>query len=366
MSIALLGIGTAVPQHSLEQATAAKMAVDCLGMEGESARIVEVLYRRTQARTRGSVLIRPDTGGSGMRWFYPPSPYASPTTAERMLQYREQAPALAESACRKALAAAAETLPEFTARDITHLVVVSCTGFFAPGLDYELISRLQLEPTVPRFSLGFMGCHGGFNGMQLATALVAANPNAKVLLCCTELCSLHFQYSREPGQITANALFADGSGAAVIGHTDRDTAWLWQNGGSFVIPDSHDEMSWHIGDHGFEMFLSTRVPGLILKNLDTWLLPWLEQQGKKLSDISHWAVHPGGPRILSAVADALKLDEQDLSASRQVLRNHGNMSSATVFFILEQLRQRGARGLCLLLGFGPGLVCEAALLDLGD
>lgn len=364
MNIALLGIGTAVPQHRLQQEIAAGMAVDCLGLEAVAAHSVEVLYRRTQAKTRGSVLIRPESGGSGMHWFYPAAPASSPGTAARMQCYRDAAPPLAESACRKALSTAATAIPGLTAEDITHLIVVSCTGFFAPGLDYELIQRLSLAPTVQRFAIGFMGCHGGFNGLQLATALVMAQPDARVLLCCTELCSLHFQYSPNPGQITANALFADGAGAVVVGRSESETGWCWRQSGSCLIPDSHDDMSWHIGDHGFEMFLSSRVPGLIRQTLPDWLLAWLERQGKTPADIAHWAVHPGGPRILSAVAEALRLGETDLAASRQVLREHGNMSSATVWFILEALRDRGAKGLCLLLGFGPGLMAEAALLDL--
>ncbi len=364
MTIALLGIGTAVPPHHLEQGIAARMAADCLGLDAEAARTVEVLYRRTQAHTRGSVLIRPESTGCGLHWFYPTGPDGQPGTAERMRRYREAAPALAEAACREALTAAGTTCPGFAAADITHLVVVSCTGFFAPGMDYELIQRLGLAPTVARFSLGFMGCHGGFNGLQLATSLVAADPDARVLLCCTELCSLHFQYSQDPGQITANALFADGSGAAVIGTAGLDSGWYWRQSGSCLMPDSQADMSWHIGDYGFEMFLSARVPGLIRQTLADWLLPWLERQGVSLADIAHWAIHPGGPRILSAVADALYLDDAGLAASRAVLRQHGNMSSATVWFILDQLRQQQARGLCLLLGFGPGLVAEAALLTL--
>ncbi|MGI9212740.1 MAG: type III polyketide synthase [Methylococcaceae bacterium] len=364
MSITLLGIGTAVPPHRLDQGVAARMAIDCLGLSAEAARSVAVLYRRTQAKTRSSVLIRPEPEGCGMHWFYPPHPEGQPGTAQRMLRYRNEAPPLAESACRLALSGAAHTLPGLSAKDITHLVVVSCTGFFAPGMDYELIVRLGLSSTIERYSIGFMGCHGGFNGLQLATALVAAHPDAKVLLCCTELCSLHFQYSPEPGQITANALFADGSGAVVIGSAAPEAGWSWVRSGSCLIQDSHEDMSWQIGDHGFEMFLSTRVPGLIRQNLADWLIPWLSVQGLNLADITHWAVHPGGPRILTAVAEALNLKETDLAASRQVLKHHGNMSSATVWFILDALKRAKAQGLCLLLGFGPGLVAEAALLEL--
>jgi predicted naringenin-chalcone synthase len=246
--------------------------------------------------------------------------------------------------------------------DLTHLIVVSCTGFFAPGLDYEIIRRLGLRSNIKRFCLGFMGCHGGFNGLQLACALVEADSSARVLLCTTELCSLHFQYSVDPGQITANALFGDGAGAAIIG-AGAEPAPAVRSVGSYLIDSSNNEMSWVIGDQGFKMHLSARVPGVIRRVLRTWLEPWLAEQGLRLPDVAAWAIHPGGPRILSAVSQSLGLHEGALASSLVILREHGNMSSATIWFILERLRNAGIVGPCVMLGFGPGLIAEVAVVE---
>lgn len=370
MKAALLGLGTAAPEGRLPQSEAARVATQCLDLTGDAARRVEILYRRTGVASRGSVLLRQVDGkadSGGLERFYRPcsEPDNSfgPTTAIRMERYEASAPSLAEAACRAAIADANSHLGERNPGTFTHLIVVSCTGFFAPGLDYELIRRLDLSPDIQRFNIGFMGCHGGFNGLQLASAIVEADPSAKVLLCSTELCSLHFQYSLDPGQITANALFGDGAGAAVIGKV-RAGAPRIDAMASRLLGGGKNEMSWIIGDHGFKMHLSARVPGLIRGGLRPWLEAWLLEHGLNLSDIAAWAVHPGGPRILTAVTQALALDDAALMPSLSVLREHGNMSSATIWFIMEKLRTAGTKGPCVLLGFGPGLVAEAALVRL--
>jgi predicted naringenin-chalcone synthase len=370
MKAALLGLGTAAPEGRLSQEEAARVATQCLELTGDAARRVEILYRRTGVATRGSVLLSPPHGAygvGGLETFYrprsDPEQVMGPTTATRMECYEAHAPSLAEAACLAAIEDAKECLGGLDHTTLTHLVVVSCTGFFAPGLDYALIQRLGLSPNIQRFCIGFMGCHGGFNGLQLATAIVQSDPTARVLLCSTELCSLHFQYSLDPGQITANALFADGAGAVVIGKARAEAPDIVSMA-SHLLGGGKDEMSWIIGDHGFKMHLSARVPGLIRSGLRPWLEAWLLENGLVLTDIGAWVVHPGGPRILTAVTQALDLDDGALSPSLSVLREHGNMSSATVWFIMEKLRRADMRGPCVLLGFGPGLVAEAALLRL--
>jgi predicted naringenin-chalcone synthase len=370
MTVALLGLGTAAPAGRLPQAEAARVATECLDLTGDAARRVEILYRRTGVASRGSVLLSELDGkadASGLGRFYRPGSdpdnALGPTTAARMAHYEAHAPALAETACRAAIVNANASSGLLQPGALTHLVVVSCTGFFAPGLDYALIQSLGLSPDIQRFCIGFMGCHGGFNGLQLASALAEADPSARVLLCCTELCSLHFQYSLDPGQITANALFGDGAGAAVIGKAKSKAPRIGAMA-SRLLGGGKDEMSWIIGDHGFRMHLSARVPGLIRGGLRPWLEPWLLEQGLKLTDIAAWAVHPGGPRILTAVTQALDLHDGALMPSLTVLREHGNMSSATIWFIIERLRMAGTTGPCVLLGFGPGLVAEAALVRL--
>jgi predicted naringenin-chalcone synthase len=281
-----------------------------------------------------------------------------PTTAQRMEHYMREAGPLALRASRQALDEAG-----LAAADLTHLITVSCSGFSAPGVDIELIKRLELSPTIERTHVGFMGCHGALNGLRVALALTGAFPRARVLLCAVELCGLHYYYQWDPKKLVSNALFADGAAAAVGVPTDAAPAGSWQAmaSGSCVFPDSEYAMTWNIGDHGFEMTLSTRVPDLIAGHLRPWFVEWLGRHGLALAEVASWAVHPGGPRILTAVEESLGLDREATAASREVLADCGNMSSPTVLFILERLRKCRAPRPCVALGFGPGLTAEAAL-----
>jgi predicted naringenin-chalcone synthase len=263
------------------------------------------------------------------------------------------------------LAGEALAQARLNAGEITHLITVSCTGMKAPGVDYELIQKLGLAPTVQRTHIGFMGCHGAINGLRVARAFADSEPEARVLLCAVELCVLHYFYGWDPQKIIANAIFADGA-AAVAGAPDwlaPAGSWRVTATGSCLIPNSREAMSWTIGDHGFEMTLSKRVPGLIHEHLRPWLESWLARRGLSREAIGSWAIHPGGPRILDATAEALGLGEEQIAASRAVFAAHGNMSSPTVLFIIEHLRARQAPLPCVALAFGPGLIAEGALIE---
>lgn len=321
-----------------------------------------------------------------------------PGTADRMSLYERYAPQLATEASRQAIGLDASELhpvelgerlggfdplgsdggmesdavPGLRNRraidsaSITHLVTVSCTGFAAPGLDWHLLDALGLSPQVQRVQVGFMGCHGAINGLRTARGLVAADPDAIVLLCAVELCSLHYRMSWEDEAMIGNALFSDGAAAVVIVGANR--ADEFNDGVSLIdcasirIPDSGDQMSWRIGDHGFDMRLTGQVPASIQGHLESWLANWLARHGLDRSDIAQWIVHPGGPRILDATEMALGLAENQLSHSRKVLWELGNMSSPTVLFVLQRSLQAGEVGPKVILAFGPGLVAEAALL----
>jgi predicted naringenin-chalcone synthase len=282
-----------------------------------------------------------------------------------MVAFEEHAPPLAAQAARAALGDAG--IPP---GDITHLVTVSCTGFFSPGVDAALIQGLSLRPTVERTHVGFMGCHGAVNGLRVAASLAGADPLARVILCSVELCSLHLAYSWDPQALVANALFSDGA-AALVGVGEGawgETAsaarspWRVAATGTFLFPDSADAMSWRIGDHGFRMTLSPSVPALIEAHVADWLRGWLAGHGLTQDDVRTWAVHPGGPRVLGSVGSALGLPREAFDVSRGVLAEFGNMSSATLLFILERLRDAEAEGPVVALAFGPGLVAEVALL----
>lgn len=274
-----------------------------------------------------------------------------------MRHYAEHALPLALRAARRALQQAA-TPPQA----ITHLITVSCTGFAAPGVDAGLIRQVPLRATVQRTHIGFMGCHGAINGLRVAQAFAQSVPAAHVLMCAVELCSLHFHYGTDPQKLVANALFADGAAACVSAAESANGAWRVAATGSCLFPNSESAMTWGIGDAGFDMQVSPRVPGYIARALKPWLTEWLERHDLTLECIRSWAIHPGGPRILTAVEECLGLHPDALAVSRKVLAEYGNMSSPTVLFILDRLRSQDAQRPCVLLAFGPGLVAEAALV----
>jgi predicted naringenin-chalcone synthase len=363
MSFVIRGLATARPAYSVRQSDAAELAEQFIAGEARQLRGLPALFKRTRVRTRGSVLFEDDNGSAPRQSFFWPAASPEdhgPGTADRMQRYAQDAIPLAVSAARRAFDGNG-----IAPRDVTHLVTVSCTGFFAPGVDIALMKQLDLAATLGRLNVGFMGCHGALNGLRAAQALGAMDPSAVVLLCAVELCSLHYQYGKDPEQLVANAIFADGA-AALLGQAAQvSTAGGWQlvSCGSCVIPETDDAMTWRVGNHGFEMTLSAKVPSLIEKHLRPWLEDWLSRSGRKLGDIRSWAIHPGGPRILSSVAAALELPPAATAVSKEVLAECGNMSSPTVLFVLDRLREQGAPGPTVALAFGPGLVAEAALFE---
>jgi predicted naringenin-chalcone synthase len=360
MSLSICGLATALPQRSIAQPAAATIAQTFLAghRDGKS---LPALFRRTQVRTRSSVLLEPSNGYGPKQSFYKPAAGPDdrgPTTGLRMQRYAQESLPLAEAAAQQALERTA-----VRPREITNLVTVSCTGFFAPGVDIGLIKHLHLQPTVGRLHVGFMGCHGVLNALRVAKATADADPSAVLLICAVELCSLHYQYGGEADKLVANALFADGAGA-FVGRTPRpgESNWRVVSSGSYVVPDAEEGMTWRIGDHGFEITLSPRVPELICRHLKPWMQAWLAASGRQIGDIRSWAIHPGGPRILTSVAEALRLPDTTVAPSADILATCGNMSSPTVLFVLERLQQQEGALPCVMLGFGPGLVAEAALL----
>jgi predicted naringenin-chalcone synthase len=366
MSLAILGLGTAVPAAAFDRAEGMEIARAVCCRTAEQATWLSSIYTQTGIRTRHSVLGRDVVfdvlhGTQTTRSVFLPTGAADdagPTTAQRMEVYAAGAGPLALDAARLALRDA-RTLPGA----VTHLITVSCTGFRAPGVDIELIRALDLAATTQRTHIGYMGCHGALNALRVARAFTAAEPDACVLVCAVELCSLHYQYKWDPQRIIGNAIFADGAAALVGIPNAAAPAGAWQvvSTGSCLIPDSADAMTWIMGDHGFEMTLSRRVPALIAQHLRGWLETWLGRHGLKLAEVASWAIHPGGPRIVGAVEESLGLPRARTAASWEVLADYGNMSSPTVLFILERLRRRQAPRPCVALGFGPGLVAEAAL-----
>ena len=273
---------------------------------------------------------------------------AFPSTAARMARYEPAALALAAQAI-DALDIAAERAA------VTHLIVASCTGFTAPGLDFQIMRQAGLRDSVERTIIGFMGCFAAVNALKLANHIVRAEPHATVLVVNLELSSLHLQEDWRIEKLLSFLLFGDGASACLV--SAQPTGLALGRFHAAVIPNSDGLITWHIGDHGFVMHLSGQVPGRIRR--------WLPQHGAALlrdrtaNDIALWAVHAGGRSILDAVQQALALRPDALDASRAVLRDFGNMSSATLMFVLQRiLRDAASTGEGMAMAFGPGLTVE--------
>ena len=272
---------------------------------------------------------------------------AFPTTAARMVRYDEAALELALAAIAK--------LDVTAERDtITHLIVASCTGFTAPGLDFQIMRELGLAETVERTIVGFMGCFAAVNALKLARHIVRSEPGAKVLVVNLELSTLHLQEQWELEKMLSFLLFGDGCAACLV--SAEPVGIALERFQATVIPRSAELITWHIRDQGFDMHLSGQVPGRIRR--------WLKEHGTSLlgnhaaNDVALWAVHAGGRSILDAVQQGLSLPPEALRHSRDVLREFGNMSSATLMFVLDRILQTTGSGDGMAMAFGPGLTVE--------
>ena len=358
----ILAIGTAVPPAALSQEAARDFFAAQPGMDRMARRRVHGAFGAAGIERRHTVL--GDLAGSATAdpdavFVGADGSLLSPTTAVRNALYERFAPPLYTEAARAALDGA-----EVEASAVTHVVTVSCTGFFAPGPDFRLVRDLRLAEHVERYHLGFIGCAAGLPALRLAARITAAQPEAVVLVVSAELCSLHVRAVDDPQQIVAASVFADGAAAAVVTAAPafRDAPGLdLERFGTALTGEGESDMVWTIGDHGFEMTLSAEVPRIIGREIRGAVHGFLGDD--PVPDV--WAVHPGGRSILDRVETGLELPDGALAASRAVLRDHGNMSSATILFILRELM----RGESLAdgdriaaLAFGPGLTVESALL----
>jgi alpha-pyrone synthase len=274
---------------------------------------------------------------------------AFPDTAQRMARYDRDSLPLA-------LAAVGDlALDEAERTSITHLIVASCTGFVAPGLDLQLMRALALSPSVERTFVGFMGCYAALPALKLARHIVRSEPDARVLVVALELCTLHLQESGEIDELLSFLLFADGAAAALV--TAEPAGIEVLDFAATVLPETDHHITWKIGARGFDMHLSGQLPGAILKQLPRALPDLLPGSGRQ--DIAVWAVHPGGRTILDAVDEGLELGGDALAHSRRILRDYGNMSSGTILFVLRDILDARARGPGCAMAFGPGVAVES-------
>lgn len=370
MTVTLRSLETAVPPTILIQEQARDVFAAQPGLTRLGQRLVRTCFDSAAIDTRHTAVEEmsldfrgPDPlfydGASGL--------LLNPTTKDRNDLFATAATALFIESASKAVAAC----PGVAAADITHVITVSCTGFFNPGPDYKIVRALGLNPSVQRYHLGFMGCYAAFPALRAAKSFCEADPNAVVLVVSVELCSLHVRTSNNPDTIMGSSLFADGAAAAVITGRELPAGGMALELDHFetvLTPVGEDSMAWNIGDHGFEMVLDSYVPKIIDEHIVGALEPLLasapELQGLPYSDIRHWAIHPGGRSILDKVQSKLQLSDEQLIPARETLRNFGNMSSATVMFVLKHILEQPAeseRESICSMAFGPGLTVETGL-----
>ncbi len=362
MSVFLHAIETVVPSKSYTQTFALKTIQRLVADTEAKANFLQRIYQGSGISKRHSVVTDYDLPYQDNQ-FYPKNLQylPEPSTQIRNDFFTLHASRLVNEALQKII----PKLPGADPSTLTHLITVSCTGFSAPGFDYDLILANQLNLTIERFHVAFMGCFGAFPALRLATHILRSNPSAKVLIVNCELCSVHLKFKWDTETQVANALFADGVSVAFLSSDPKDAtseSFEILNFHQTLIPSTTEEMSWKIGEHGFDMRLSSYVPKLLEKEIKPFLKPLLDAQRLTLPDINHWAIHPGGKAILDKLKSALSLETWQMEDSYTTLQDFGNMSSATVFFVLKSLMEKKKTGKVISCAFGPGLTMESTLL----
>lgn len=355
-TIAILGIGTAVPDYRLDQADTSQRLTQALSDHPDSARWAKKIFKQCGVESRYTCEPNLLESAEDCRYFSGKSERPAPSTAERMATYKRESVPLGLNAARKALSDGNVDLSE-----ITHLITVSCTGQFLPGMDAALVQQLGLAYTVNRIPLTFLGCAAGLKAVCLSRQIVSGNPSAKVLIVCVELCTIHIQPSSRREALFGASFFGDGASACIVGSAGANHNGIFQLGTehSALLPDCAAEMVWELGNYGFDLYLSPIIPKLIGKYVPEQVKLLIRGDPNPLL----WAIHPGGKGIIDTLEETFGLTDEQTGPSRHVLRNFGNMSSATILFVLDEMRQSlKKRGKAptdgVAVAFGPGLTCE--------
>ncbi|MBC6495109.1 naringenin-chalcone synthase [Microbacterium sp. 4-7] len=361
---------TVIEQHEVRDIFASQPDVGRLAQ-----RIIGASFNGSGIDTRHTVIreLSPAAGTDDKMFFdRETGRLQSPGTAARNDLYTREASRLFVEVARSAL----DADPDIVAADVTHVITASCTGFHAPGPEYEIVRGLGLSDSVQRYHLGFMGCYASLPALRAASQFCAADPTAVVLVVSVELCTVHLRSSEDPDLIVANSLFADGAAAGIVTARDLATpvpAVRLDGFHTAIAAEGEKDMAWTIGDHGFEMILSTKVPQIIGETIIGAIRPLYAREGELAAAfdegrvgerVEHWAIHPGGRSILDRVQERLNLSDDQLFPARETLRENGNMSSATVLFVIKRILDDGARdgSRVAAMAFGPGLTAESALM----
>ncbi|MEO5648326.1 MAG: type III polyketide synthase [Ginsengibacter sp.] len=360
----IVSISTALPSFRHEQKDILTFMQNVYAMDEMEKRKLRFLYHQSGIERRYSVI--PDYSLNAGEWqFYPASENLQPfpDLELRMRWYNKTAAPLSINAIQKCID------QKINKDEITHLITVSCTGMSAPGLDLQIMEAMNLPIDIFRTSINFMGCYAAIHGMKLADAFCKNDKNAKVLVVCTELCTLHFQKETTADNITSGLLFGDGAAAILVVHDeDKMEGLKMKSFYSEVGFNGKEHMSWELSSSGFLMKLSGYVPELIEQDFSRLLKNALESADTNEEEISHWCMHPGGKRILSSIEKCTSISQDDLQYSYRVLTDYGNMSSPTILFVLKEIlnsleKKREKKTNIFGAAFGPGLTMETFILS---
>lgn len=353
----IVSIGTANPGEFIPQEKISEFMNLAHGLDQFEGRKLNYIYRKTGIQGRYSALEDFKFTEPEKFSFFPKNKALDPfpSTKERMKIFQQIAPGLAKKAIQKCLEKTTTPVLE-----ITHLILVSCTGMYAPGVELQIIHDLGLKETVERYTVHFMGCYAAFNALKLADRICDSDQKAKVLIVSVELCTIHFQKEYNEDNLLSNSVFADGAAAVLV--SKEPNGIKIKDYQSHICKDGENDMAWHIGDFGFEMKLSKYIPGLLERGIE-FLKERLEERFN-LSEIKNFAIHPGGKQILKKVEQVLGIYPEQNRHAHEILRRFGNMSSATILFILSALMDdKAMKGEVLAMGFGPGLTLETLLVE---
>ena len=367
----IVSIATSVPQYKYDQEKILTFMQNVYALNEVDKRKLKFLYHQSGIKTRYSVI--PDYGLPANDWtFYPATENLEPfpDLELRMKWFNKTAPGLSVEAIEECIE------NKISKDEITHLITVTCTGLSAPGLDLQVMEAMDLPKNIFRSSVNFMGCYAAIHALKLADAFCKKGKNAKVLIVCTELCTLHFQKENSTDNITSGLLFGDGSAAVLVTNDDDNLNGLHiKDFYSEVAFKGRKDMSWELSSSGFLMTLSGYIPDLIEEDFNSLTKHALQHADYNKEDITHWCIHPGGKKILTAIEKSINISPEALQHSYNVLRDYGNMSSPTILFVLKEIMNElqhnkdlpvgQARQKTNILGaaFGPGLTLETFILS---
>jgi predicted naringenin-chalcone synthase len=358
---------TGVPVQRYEQSFVRDFLKKHLGDDRRIGLAIHHIYKNSGIDYRHSVIRDFDPKNTETGLFYDPvtASLTSPGTAERNQIYELEARTLFTDLARKIIS---ET-PGVSKSSITHVITVSCTGFYAPGPDLDIVTACELNPSVQRYHIGFMGCYAAFPALRMAKTICLENPAAHVLIVAVELCTLHLKFNTDADSLISTSVFADGGAAAIVTgskeHT-RNTGFELGSMQTHLVPKGAGDMAWTIGNNGFDMVLSSYIPDILSSGIKSMIEPLMETAGLTYKNVHGWAIHPGGRAIIDKIATELQLEESAIEPSRLTLSRYGNMSSATILFVLNEWRNRAEPDpkQLIAMAFGPGLTVELGALTL--